>query len=168
MKFYSFFSFVLCFSLVAINQSCVQEASAMKIDQEIDTFFDEHQNEDASSALNLGGFALNLTLGDKDNKFESLRMLSFESDKMPSKKKIAELKKSLEKKPMVLLGNLKDKDQIIEFHGIESEGNLRNVVMTLESDEKFLLLQVKGKFSKEALNKLDLDIEGLDMYEDLL
>ena len=37
-----------------------------------------------------------------------------------------------------------------------------------ESDEKFLLLQVKGKFSKEALNKLDLDIEGLDMYEDLL
>ena len=54
---------------------------------------------------------------------------------------------------MVLLGNLKDKDQIIEFHGIESEGNLRNVVMTLESDEKFLLLQVRGKFSKEALNK---------------
>ena len=42
----------------------------------------------------------------------------------------------------------------------------------LRIDKYNLLLllgtQVKGKFSKEALNKLDLDIEGLDMYEDLL
>ena len=167
MNFKLFAVSILCLSYGLLNQSCVQEASAMQIDDQIESFFDEHSNNDAASALNLGGFALNLTLGDKDNKFESLRMLSFEADEIPSKKKLDELKKSLNKKPMVLLGNIKDKDSLIEFRGIESEGNLTNVVMTIEEDQKFVLLQVKGKFSKEALSKLDLDIEGLDMYNEI-
>lgn len=167
MKFKSLFIPLMCMIFALPNQSCVQKASAMQIDQQIETFFDEHSNDDASSALNLGGFALNLTLGDKDNKFESLRMLSFEADKIPSKKKLDELKKSLKKKPMVLLGNIKDKDSSIEFHGIEDQGSLTNMVMTIEGDQKFVLLQVKGKFSKEALSKLDLDIEGLELYEEL-
>lgn len=159
---------LLTICLVAVNQSCVQEANAMKIDQEIDTFFEDYQNDDNATALNLGGFALNLTMGDKNNKFESLRMLSFDSDNLPSKKKLAELKKNLNDKPMTLLGNIKDSDSQIEFYGIESEGNLTNLVMTLEENDKFVLLQVRGKFSKEALSKLDLDIDGLEMYEDIL
>jgi hypothetical protein len=168
MKIPSFLMLLLTICLVAVNQSCVQEANAMKIDQEIDTFFEDYQNDDNATALNLGGFALNLTMGDKNNKFESLRMLSFDSDNLPSKKKLAELKKNLNDKPMTLLGNIKDSDSQIEFYGIESEGNLTNLVMTLEENDKFVLLQVRGKFSKEALSKLDLDIDGLEMYEDIL
>lgn len=167
MKWRSFAS-ILFVSLFAVAlQSCVQDAQAKTV-SEIDRFFEEYGQDDANTVLNLGGFALNLAVGDKDAKFESLRLLSIEKDQVPAKKKIDELKQSLNKRPMELLGSIKEDGQLIEFFGIEEDGYFTNLVATIYGKEKFVLAQVKGHFSKESLQKIDVDIEGLEFREDIL
>ncbi len=167
MKWRSFAS-VLFVSLFAVaQQSCVQDAQAKTV-SEIDRFFEEYGQDDANTVLNLGGFALNLAVGDKDAKFESLRLLSIEKNQVPAKKKIAELKQSLNKRPMELLGSIKEDGQLIEFFGIEEDGYFTNLVATVYGKEKFILAQVKGHFSKESLQKIDVDIEGLEFRDDIL
>ena len=48
---------------------------------------------------------------------------------------------------------------MIEFFGIEEDGFFTNLVATVYGKEKFVLAQVNGHFSKESLQKIDVDIE---------
>ena len=95
-------------------------------------------------------------------KFKSLRMLSFNEDNMPAKRDLEKLQKALKKGSMETLAQIKDNEETIEFFGTESDGYFSEIIMTLESKNIFLIAQVKGKFTGEALQDLAMDIDGFE------
>ena len=166
MKYIKALNLILLIALAVNLQSCVQSAMA-NTEEGLNQFFETYENKESDASLDLGGFALNIALGKKDRKFQSLRMLSFSEENMPANKDLEKLKRSLKKGNMESLAQIKDAEETINFYGIEEEGFFKEIVMTLESKEVFLIAQVKGKFTGEALKDLSMDIDGFEHLDEI-
>ena len=166
MRYIKSFRLILLFALALNLQSCIQSAMA-NTEEGLNQFFETYENKDRDASLDLGGFALNVALGKKDRKFQSLRMLSFSEDNMPAKKDLDRLNRTLDKGNMESLAQIKDAEETINFYGIEEEGYFKEIVMTLESKDVFLIAQVKGKFTGEALKDLSMDIDGFEHLDEI-
>jgi hypothetical protein len=139
--------------------------------QTVKNFFSKYQNNDRAEQLKIGGLVLDLAISfsdDDDNKkilkkLKRLRLLSFEDTNPVDPTDFRQLMKGIQADRYSPLIKLRQKGgETVDIFVQEKNNYISEVLLIVQSQEEFILLNLEGKFRFEDLNDFDLDTKGGD------
>jgi hypothetical protein len=138
--------------------------------QSVKNFFKKYQNNDEAEQFKIGGLVLDLAISFSDDeesknilkKLKRLRLLSFEDINPVDPSDFRQLMKGIQADRYSPLIKLRQKGETVDIFVQEKNNYISEVLLIVQSQEEFILLNLEGKFRFEDLNDFDLDTKGGD------
>jgi hypothetical protein len=158
-------------SVLFLFIGCMSYAQHASIDQ----FYDKYKDLENVSTVNLQGWLLNLVASaEEDEEMESLsakitdlRLLVMEESNMVSKKEYRQLKRNVLRDRYEELIQIREGGDVIDFMLREKGDHITDVLILVNSNDKFVLLNIAGQLRFSDLNDLDIQVEGGDLLQKL-
>lgn len=134
----------------------------------INHFFQKYKHHNEAEHFKIGGLLLDLAVGFTDDdeakgilkKLKRIRLLTIENDNPVSKEDYKQLIRHMDAEKYAPLIKVKNGNENVNIYVQEKHDFISEIIVLINSDDDFLLLQLDGKFKFEDLNDLDLDIKG--------
>jgi len=141
----------------------------------LERFVEQYAGIENVNKLTLQGGLLQLIGNNSDNqkahktltKLNKLTALWIDDFNPISKKEINYLLKNLRKDRFESLVMVKDGSANVNFMVQENGDNITGVILLVDDDDSFLLINLMGNLKFEDLGNMDLDIEGMDYFKKL-
>lgn len=141
----------------------------------LEQFVEQYEGFENVNKLTLQGGLLQLFGNDSDNrkarntitKLNKLTALWIEDFNPISKKDINYLLKNLRKDRFESLVMVKEGAANVNFMVQENGKNITGVILLIDDNDSFLLINLMGNLQFEDLGHIDLDIEGMDYFKKL-
>ena len=138
--------------------------------QTVKDFFQKYKDDHRAEQFKVGGLMLDLAVSFSDDddgkkimkKLKRLRLLSFEDNNPVSQAEFKSLLKGIQADRYSPLIKLKKKGETVDIFVQEKNNFISEVLLIVQSQDEFLLLNLEGKFRFEDLNDFDLDTKGSD------
>ncbi len=128
----------------------------------VDEFANQHKDSKGSFNLDIGTSFLKDHEGDESlfEKVDNVRILTFDKDGgkywgMDIKK----LQKNLKKKGFENYMKIKDDDTMVGLYALEKKKTISDWVMLVDGKETIFLLEIKGRFDYDDLEKIGAELE---------
>ncbi len=149
-----------------VTPMCVWAQSSLSVKD----FFRKYQHDEGAEQFKLGGLVLDLAISfsdeKKDNKIlkklKRLRLLTFEDNNPVSASDYKSLMKGIHSDHYSPLIKLRQGKETVDIFVQENNNFISEVLLIVQSQEEFILLNLEGKFRFEDLNDFDLDTKGGD------
>lgn len=138
-------------------------------------FMEQYSNLENVNKLSLEGGLLQL-IGNKSdsqkakqtlNKLNKLTAFWIDDFNPISKKEVNYLLKSLRKDRFESLIMVKDGSANVNFMIQENGDRITGVILVVDDDDSFLLINLMGNLRYEDFENIDIDIEGMDYFKKL-
>lgn len=141
----------------------------------INQFFQKYKNAHEAEHFRLGGLILDLAVGFTDDedaksilkKIKRIRLLSMDKGNPVEKTDYKNLIKSINDAKFSPLIKIKDGKDDVNIYVQERNNYISEILILLNGEDEFLLLNLSGKLKFEDLNDLDLDIKGSEHLDSL-
>lgn len=141
----------------------------------INKFFQKYKKLNDAEHFKLGGFILDLAVGFTDDedtksilkKINRIRLLTIEDRNPVDQSDYKNLVKEINNAKFSPLIKVKDGKDQVDIYVQERNNFISEIVVLINGEDEFLLLNLTGKLKFEDLNDLDLDIKGSEHLDSL-
>jgi len=141
----------------------------------LERFVEQYAGIENVNKLTLQGGLLQLIGNHSDDKkahktlqkLSKLTALWIEDFNPVSKKEVNSLLRNLRKDRFVSLIMVKEGSANVNFMVQENGAHITGVILLVDDEDSFLLINIMGNLLFEDLGKIDLDIEGMDYFKKL-
>ncbi|MCB9081383.1 MAG: DUF4252 domain-containing protein [Lewinellaceae bacterium] len=137
----------------------------------LDKFIQQFRNQESATSLQLSGWGLQLASRKTQNedaqrllnRITGLRMLSLKEGQTIARPQLKDLLSNLHTDHYEDLAVFRDGDNMVQFLIRENtSGMITDLLMLINGEDNFLLLNLEGELRFSDLNDLDLEFEGAE------
>ena len=141
----------------------------------VNRFIDKYYNKENVTTVELSGFLLKVAAKfvDEDEgkdiiaSINRLQVMVMDGTNHVTKDALKNFKSKVVKDDFEELMVIRDGSTTVDFYIKEENGVIKNILLLVNDDEEFVMLNLKGKLKFEDLQKLDFDVDGADHFKKL-
>ncbi len=141
--------------------------------ESVEKFCKKYKDGENTMHITLSGLGINLAAAFSDdenskkviNKIERVRVLFTEDGNIINPQDYKSLMKEMKNDDFEELIKIRDGNSNINILFLEKGNTVTNIILTVDGDDGFILLELEGKLDWKDLQNLDIDVEGAEHFK---